>query len=124
MSLENVPEALSVGLQDMVALAIEHWRLSGAVAGVRGPGASLVRHALRKMEDVLRRYELEARSMNAQPFDAGLAATVVDSADDPRLARGRVVVEQTLSPLVLWRGRVIKEAQVAVRRGTAGQGEE
>lgn len=99
-------------------LAVEWWRLS-ATPGVAGTAPA--RHALRKIEDFLRQCELEVQSMDGRRFDAGLAARVVDVIDDPRLAAGQTVIEQTISPIIYWRGQVIKQAEIITRRG-AGRG--
>jgi hypothetical protein len=55
--------------------------------------------------------------LDGHPFDAGLAARVVDSTDDPSLPPGSAVVAETVSPLVLWRGSVAKPADVVTRVG-------
>jgi len=84
----------------------------------RAPAAA---HALRKWEDFLKSFELETVSLDGRPHDAGLAATVIDTVDEPTLPHGQTVVIETLSPIVLWRGQVVKTAEVVTGRGTAGQ---
>jgi hypothetical protein len=118
VSDESIPNTLSVPLPELISLAVERWRLAGALDELPSGAGSLARHALRKMEDFLRGCELEARTMDGQVFDAGLAVQVVDSVDDPRLPGGTHLIDETLSPLVLWKGRVVKSAQVVTRRGT------
>ena len=103
----------------LVGLCVEHWRLAGSLAAKVGAGADpAARHALRRIEDFLKLCELEARNLDGHPFDAGLAAHVVDTADDPLLPEDKVVISETLSPMVLWRGAVAKPAEVVTRRGT------
>ena len=119
---EPLPPALEVPLPSLVGLAIEWWRLSATLGQPGSAGAA--RHALRKIEDFLRRCELEVQVMDGRPFDPGLAVRVVDAVDDETLPAGRSVIAETVSPLVLWRGRVAKEAEVVTRRGTGrGQSE-
>ena len=48
---------------------------------------------------------------------------VIDAVDDPALPAGEAVIAETLSPLVLWRGRVIRSADVVTRRGAASPSE-
>ena len=115
----DVSPSLNLPLPALIDLGIEHWRLTGwlTTAGQQADCA-LARHALRRMEDFLRNCELEIRSLDGQPFDAGMAARVVESVDDPQLGQGKVVVEETLVPLVLWRGTVVRPADVVTRSGT------
>jgi hypothetical protein len=64
---------------------------------------------------------LETVSLDGRPHDAGLAATVIDTVDEPTLPKGQTIVIETLSPMVLWRGQVVKTAEVVTGRGTAGR---
>jgi hypothetical protein len=114
---EALASSLEVPLESLVALAVEHWRLSTWIADREGSDIAPARHAVRRLGDFLAQVQMEARSLDGEPADAGLAAHVVDSVDDPEMATGKVVIEETLSPLVLWRGKVIREAQVVIRRG-------
>jgi hypothetical protein len=44
-----------------------------------------------------------------------MAAEVIDRVEDDSLVRGESIVDETISPLVLWRGQVAKPAQVVIR---------
>jgi hypothetical protein len=114
MADATIPAEVSVPMGELAGLAVEWWRLSRAV-GEGGGGAA--RHALRKMEDFLRARKIEAQSLEGTTYDAGMAATVLDVIDDPGMKRGEAVVEQTVSPLVFWNGKVVKAAEVVTRRG-------
>ena len=130
MSLEPIPESLSIPLPALVGLCVEHWRLARSLAsrpatragepphGASPGGDAAARHALRRIEDFLKLCELEARNLDGHPFDPGLAVRVVDTIDDSRLAEGKAVIDETLSPVVLWRGAVAKPADVVTRKGT------
>jgi hypothetical protein len=113
------PESVAFPFAAIVEVAVEHWRLAAWLAGgSRGADAGVARHALRKIGDFLQSAELEVRGLEGHPFDPGLAARVVDVIDDPTLPQGRTIIDETLSPLVLWRGQVIKPADIVTRRGT------
>ena len=113
MSRQDISQTLNVPMKSLADLAVEWWRLSSGLKETSGA----VRHALRKIEDFLRQCELEVQSLDGRPFDAGLAATVLDTVEDPVLEPGRAVIEQTVCPLVLWRGTVLRAAEVVTRRG-------
>ena len=115
---DTIPESLNIPLTSLVNLAVEHWRLTVWAAGHPARDAAASRHALRRMEDFLKMCDLEVRTLDGHPFDAGLAARVVDSTDDPQMPGGMIVIAETLSPMVLWRGKVVKAADVATVVGT------
>jgi hypothetical protein len=117
VSPEPIPQSLNVPLPALIGLCVEHWRLSRSITAAPRLDAA-ARHALRRIEDFLKLCELEARTLDGHPFDAGLAVRVVDTADDPLLPEGNAVIAETLSPIVLWRGTVARPADVVTHRGT------
>jgi hypothetical protein len=113
------PPAVTLPLSAMVTLAVETWRLSDWLARIPpAVPAGPARHVLRRMEEMLTLCELEVVSLDQRAYDAGLAATVIDTVDDPELPGGKVVIDQTLSPMVLRKGEVVRNAEVTTRRGT------
>jgi inactivated superfamily I helicase len=107
---------VEIPTSDLLMLAVEHWRLATWPQLAAGSSAA-VRHATRRIGDVLARWKIEARSLDGVPFDAGLAAKVIDIVEDPTTPAGTETVDETLSPLVIFRGTVIRAAEVVVRRG-------
>ena len=112
---ENV---VTMTMAQMITLTVEHWRLSAAMkeSAAGGPAA---RHALRKMEDVLKGVGMEARSLDGTAYDAGLSVQVVDRLSASFIRKGIEVISETISPLVLFEGNVVKAAEVVV---TVGEG--
>ena len=115
-------QTVTIPLDKLAGLAVEHWRLATALGAERGQGGGpTVRHALRKMEDFLRACELEVRSFDRLPYDAGLSARVVDTVADSSLPAGGSVVAETVSPLVLYKGKLLKVAEVVVASNQAAR---
>ena len=117
---QQPPESLDVPLAALVELGVEHWRLSRWLAKFPADAeraSAPARHALRRMDDFLRQRGLEISTLDGKPFEAGLAARVVDAEDDPALPEGSAVVAETLSPMVAWCGTVVRPADVVTRRG-------
>ena len=98
--------------EQLLTLAIEHWRLSHTV-GESGPAP--VRHALRKIGAVLTELGVEATSLDGQEYDAGMRARVLEQEEGTKGKR-RVIVE-TVSPLVTWKGEIVRDAEVIVGSG-------
>jgi hypothetical protein len=100
-------ECISIPLDKLAGVAVEHWRLQTALTPLLDkPASAPLRHALRKIEDFLRGCEISVQAMDGLPYDAGLAAKVADSVPDSSLPRGSAVIAETLSPLVLHRQRL------------------
>ena len=113
MSETQIPEMLSVSFTSLVNLAIEHWRLAVWLQTSGGSAnAGPARHAVRKLQDFLKSHELEVQSLDGRAFDPGLAARVVDRIEDRTLPADRITIVETLSPMVLWRGHVVRPAEV------------
>jgi len=108
----------TVSPADVITLATEHWRLGAWLATVRSGSTTLAQRSLRQIGDVLARIGVEAQSLDGRPFDAGLNAVVVDTVDDPGTPTGQSVVDETVSPLILRNGQVVRAAEIVVRRGT------
>jgi hypothetical protein len=119
VSTESIPNSLTIPLPAAISLAVEHWRLVQALDADSAAQSGGARRALRKIEEFLASCELTVQHLDGHPFDAGLAVTVVDTLDDPNLPRGKIVIDETVSPLVMWRGRVVKSAEVVTRKGIA-----
>jgi hypothetical protein len=108
---------VAVAVDKLVVLAVEHWRLGVTLKPVmESAGAAPVRHALRKMEEVLKGLGVEVKSLDGLPYDAGLAARVVEMVEDAELTKGTARIVETLSPMVMWEGKVVRGAEVVVAR--------
>jgi hypothetical protein len=114
---EELPRALEVALEELVELAVEWWRLDRWANGPRADAtAAHARHAARRLGKFLDDRGLSALDLAGRPHEPGLAAEVLDVVPDPSLPAGAAFVEETVSPVILWRGRVVRHARVVVRK--------
>jgi hypothetical protein len=117
MTEQAVPDALAVSFASMVNVAVEYWRLSRWLQSAgASPGAGPARHAVRKIEEFLKNNELEVQALDGRPFDAGLAARVIDTVESDSVPAGQTLIDETLSPVVLWRGQVVRAAEVVTAK--------
>ena len=114
-------ENVNVPVAALAALAVEYWRLGKWLNGAGVSGAGPARHAVRKMGDFLKSVEVDVEQMEGKPFDAGMACVVVDSVEDEGMEAGKVMIEETVSPLVMWKGKVVRNAEVVTRKGRDGK---
>jgi len=113
----ELPQTLDVPLTSLTEIAVEWWRLDRWANGPQAGGAAAhARHVARRLAKFLDERGLSVLDLTGRPHDPGLAAEVLDVIHDPALAEGPGVVEETVSPVVLWRGRVVRHGQIVVRR--------
>jgi hypothetical protein len=114
---EQLPQTLEVPLSSLAELAVECWRLE-RWAGSFGPDApvSPARHVARRLARFMAERELSVLDLTGRRYEPGLAVEVVDVVRDAGAAEGAEVVEEMLSPIVLWRGTVVRHGQVIVRK--------
>ena len=111
------PQTLEVPLSSLAELAVECWRLERWAASF-GPDApvSPARHVARRLAKFLNESELSTLDLTGRPYEPGLAVEVVDVVRDAHAPAGTETIEETLSPIVLWRGTVVRHGQVIVRK--------
>jgi hypothetical protein len=111
---EKLPQSLEVPLSALAELAVEWWRLD-RWAGGSEPTASHARHVARRLGRFLEERELSVLDITGRRYEPGLAVEVVDVVSEGA-AEATEVVEEMLTPIVLWRGTVVRHGQVIVRR--------
>jgi hypothetical protein len=114
---EELPRTLEVSLSALAELSVEWWRLErwAAASEESSPQA---RHAARRLGRFLSEHGLEVLDVTGRPYEPGLAVEVLDAFEDPRLPAGSHVVDETVTPVVLFRGAVVRHGQVIVRKNS------
>jgi hypothetical protein len=112
---DELPQTIPVSLDALAELAVEWWRLDRWANGTQDGGAH-ARHAARRLAKFLSEYGLEVLDVSGRAYEPGLAVEVLDSIGDARLPAGSQVVDETVAPVVLFRGTVVRHGQVVVRK--------
>jgi len=118
-SMRNPDPCLSLPLNDLIELAIEYWRIAKWIDGIPAEGGAPARYALRKLAEFLRRCDLEIVDMTGKPCEPGMAVMVVDTLPQESKGDGQSIVCEMLSPIVLWRGNVVKDGEVVTMHSDA-----
>jgi hypothetical protein len=117
MTTEQIPNQLEVPLAALAELAVEWWRLDRWANGPHGDGrAAHARHVARRLGKFLDEHGLSVLDFTGRPHEPGLAVEVLDVLTDASLPRGSELIDETVSPVVLFRGRVVCHGRVIVRR--------
>ena len=112
---DDLPQTLNVALSSLAELAVEWWRLE-RWAGAAEESSPQARHAARRLGRFLTEHGLEVLDVTGHPYEPGLAVEVLDAFQDASLPAGTQVVDEMVAPVVLFRGAVVRHAQVIVRR--------
>lgn len=111
---DELPESIEVPLQSLAELAVEWWRLE-RWAGDATESAPRARHVARRMKSFLDAHGLEVLDVTGRAYEPGLAVEVLDAYTDASLPTGARVIDETVSPIVLWRGSVVRHGQVVIK---------
>ncbi|MBA3243120.1 MAG: hypothetical protein H0T60_18020 [Acidobacteria bacterium] len=115
---EKLPQTLEIPLSALAELAVEWWRLERWAGGAEA-SASHARHVARRMGRFLTERELTVLDLTGCRYEPGLAVEVLDVVRDAGAggAQGAAeVIDEMVSPIVLWRGTVVRHGQVIVRK--------
>ena len=112
---DELPQTLNVALSSLAELAVEWWRLERWAGGAEDSSPQ-ARHAARRLGRFLSAHGLEVLDVTGRAYEPGLAVEVLDAFDDARLPAGSQVIDETVAPVVLFRGAVVRHGQVIVRR--------
>ncbi|HEY0100660.1 MAG TPA: hypothetical protein VGB76_17065 [Pyrinomonadaceae bacterium] len=115
---DQLPRKLDVPLDSLVELAIESWRLEQWLAGLPPEkGASKLRHIARRLQKFLTERELAALDVTGQKYEPGMAVEVLEVLTGENLRAEEKLIVEMVSPIILWRGRVVRHGQIVVGQG-------
>lgn len=118
---EATPRSIEVSLAALVELAVEGWRLERWLAKLDlEESAAHGRRASRRLNKFLSERELKVVDPEGQPYAPGLAVEVLDIISDEELLEGTEMIDETVAPIVMWRGVVVQFGQVIIRRREPG----
>jgi hypothetical protein len=116
MMTNDIPQTLPVALSSLAELAVEWWRLDRWANGGARDSAPHARHVARRLAKFLSDHGLEVIDVTGRAYEPGLAVEVLDAFEDARLPKGSQVVDETVAPVILLRGTVVRHGQVVIRR--------
>lgn len=116
---DELPRTLPVSLASLAELAVEWWRLGRWAGGGEGADSSpQARHVARRLGKFLGDLGVEVLDVTGRAYEPGLAVEVLDAFEDARLPAGSEVIDETVAPVVLFRGAVVRHGQVIVRKNS------
>lgn len=113
---DELPQTVEVQLSSLAELAVECWRLE-RWAGDPSESPPQARHVARRMKSFLNAHGLEVLDVTGRAYEPGLAVEVLDAYADATLPAGAQLIAETVEPIVLWRGAVVRHGRIVVRKG-------
>jgi hypothetical protein len=114
---EDAPRSMEVPFAALIELAVENWRLAAWLAKLdQEESIAHGRHVSRQLNRFLSERELAVLDLTGQPYQPGLAVEVLDVIQDEELQDAREMIDETVTPIVTWRGTVVQFGQVIIRR--------
>lgn len=94
-------------------IATEVWRLARRFSRIaEGQEVRPVGDSVARLHDTLRQYGVELQEHDGQAYDDGLRVEVLAGLE-PDL---RLIVAETIEPSIRWKGRVIRQGKVTLKR--------
>ena len=107
----------------MLDLLVDAWRLERWVAQTdAGASTAAVRFVSRRLSGFFDRFGLQAVDVTGQRYEPGLAVELVGNVIDDTLGRDMVLIGETVAPLCLLRGKVVRLGQVVTRSSPTASG--
>jgi hypothetical protein len=114
------PRSMEVPLASLIELAVENWRLAAWLTKLdQEESIAHGRHVSRQLNKFLSERELTVLDLAGQPYEPGLAVEVLDVIPDEEMPDDKQVIDETVTPIVMWRGTVVQFGQVIIRKGVA-----
>lgn len=113
--MTNQSESIEVSLPALIELAIDSWRLNRCLAADISTGMG-IRHAARRLNEFLKNHAVEVQDLTGQAYEAGLAIEVIGTSDDSKQSDRPVVIEEMITPIVFFRGKIVRQGQAITRQ--------
>ena len=97
---------------DIGELALAYWRLNKWVTNVSVERKSAAQGSLRQMKKYLDKNNVELLDFCGQKYDSGFAIDVIGVTTDKNLPEEEMIISETLCPLILQNGEILKYGQV------------
>lgn len=103
-------------MSSLIELAIDAWRLERWLANLdSGHSSAAGRFVARRVVAFLGQFEMETVDLTGHRYEPGLAVELIGNVADPTLPPDTVVVDEMISPLCMWRGKVVRLGQAVTR---------
>lgn len=105
---------LSLGVNDLVDLAVEIWRMEQRIqksmTAIPENQAKGLENSIQKLKRYIEKYDIEIVDHKNQKYNDGLSLDVLSVEKDPTLSEP--VIKETIEPTILCKGQVVRKAKI------------
>jgi hypothetical protein len=113
----TIPVEFSMTIDQICSLTLECWRLTKIEEKLKAGNERLeLRRVVRSINEILQANDIEIVDYTGRIYDNGMVPEVVDFIEEEGLQSACTVVDETISPTVIWHGRVVKVGKIVVKR--------
>lgn len=99
---------------DIGDVALAYWRLEKWVNELNVERKTAATSSLRMIKRYLDENGIEMKDYLGQPYDSGFAIDVIGRTTDKELSEDKLIVSETLAPLILENNEILKYGQVTL----------
>jgi hypothetical protein len=121
VSNSEKPQMLHMPLEKASELATECWRLYKwtRASSTFGNDRLVLDRAARCLNEILNSIGIRTIDFAGTAYDPGIVPEVLEVQIDPALPQDTSLIEETVSPTVMWNDKVIQMGQIIVRQAPA-----
>jgi hypothetical protein len=113
---------IEIPLTTILELSQECWRLQRIAASPDTHNRSAAcNRSFRAIAALLAEQGIRFEDYCGRSYDPGMAPEVLDAFEDLDMSPGAARIDETVSPTVTWRGRVVIPGQIVIRQGPVVQ---
>lgn len=105
---------LSLGVNDLVDLAVEIWRMEQRIqksmASIPENQGKGLENSIQKLKRYIEKYDIEIVDYKNQKYNDGLSLDVLSVEKNPTLSES--IIKETIEPTILCKGQVVRKAKI------------
>jgi len=111
----SLNETIECQIEQLSELCVEAWRLRQWLSTLESQ-STIGRHVIRKYERFFQDIGFEVIDVTGKPYNPGMALEIIDSIRDDSLELGVELIDETISPIILYKEQVVRHGQIVTRQ--------
>jgi len=115
--LKKITSLIEIPLNKLIEISVAWWRFNRWLARYESDRSLVVaRNISHKLEELLKECHIEIIDIENKVYDPGLAVEIIDIIEDPDLIECDGIIDETITPIIMFQGTVLKQGQIVLRR--------
>ena len=115
--VQNITSLIQIPLDNLIEVSVAWWRFNRWLAGYESDRSlAAARQMSRKLGELLKECHIEIIDIENKVYDPGLAVEIIDIIEDSGLIECDGIIDETITPIIMFQGNVLKQRQIVLRR--------